>query len=46
MRIQLTTKIEKEMLKAIKVEAVNEGRRLNTILEEIIQRYLDEKKKD
>lgn len=39
-RVQFTTNLDAELLKQIKIKALEEGRNVNDILEQLIQEYL------
>lgn len=45
MRKNYSTTLDENLLKEIKKAAIDEGRDLNDILEEIIRKYLESKKK-
>jgi predicted DNA-binding protein len=41
-REQITTTIDGDLLKRLKIQAIKEGKKLNSILEKLIEKYLKE----
>lgn len=39
-KVRFTTNIDKELLKKIKVKAIEEGKNVNEIIEELLREYL------
>jgi len=39
-KVKFTTNIDEELLKEIKVRAIEEGRNVNEIIEELLRKYL------
>lgn len=39
-KVQFTTNLDKELLKKIKIKALEENKNVNEILEELIKKYL------
>lgn len=39
-KVKFTTNIDKELLKEIKVRAIEEGKNVNEIIEELLREYL------
>lgn len=42
MKVKFTTNINEELLKKVKMAAIKEGRNVNDIIEELIEKYLEE----
>ena len=40
MKIKFTTTIEEELIKKLKIEAINQSKNVNEILEKLIDKYL------
>lgn len=41
-KIKFTTNIDEELLKRIKIKAIKEGRNVNEIIEELLEKYLSQ----
>lgn len=41
-RVKFTTNIDEELLKRIKIKAIKEGRNVNEIIEELLEKYLSQ----
>ncbi len=44
-RVKFTTNIDEELLKRIKIKAIKEGRNVNEIIEELLERYLSNERR-
>ena len=42
MKVKFTTNIDEKLLKAIKMKAIEENRNVNEIIEELLEKYLEE----
>ena len=42
MRVKFTTNINEKILKEIKMKAIEESRNVNEIIEELLEKYLEE----
>lgn len=45
MRVGFTTTLEESLIAEIKIEAIRQGKNVNDILEELIEKYLKERNK-
>lgn len=43
MKKKFTTTIDERLLKAIKIQAIKEGRSVSDIIEDLLRKYLDKK---
>ena len=43
MKKKFTTTIDEDLLKAIKIQAIKEGRSVSDIIEDLLRQYLDKK---
>jgi len=43
MKKKFTTTIDESLLKAIKIQAIKEGRSVSDIIEDLLRKYLDKK---
>jgi len=41
-KVKFTTNIDEELLKRIKIKAIKEGRNVNKIIEELLEKYLSQ----
>lgn len=44
-RVKFTTNIDEELLKKIKIKAIKEGRNVNEIIEELLEKYLSNERR-
>ena len=42
MKVKFTTNINEKLLKEVKMKAIEEGRNVNEIIEELLEKYLEE----
>lgn len=42
MKVKFTTNINEKLLKKVKMKAIEEGRNVNEIIEELLEKYLEE----
>jgi predicted HicB family RNase H-like nuclease len=45
LRVGFTTTLEEKLIAEIKIEAIKQGKNVNDILEELIEKYLKERNK-